>query len=236
MLASDVIDRARIILQDGNAVRWLDPEMLQWLNDGQRTIVLVRPDACVTNAPLALVAGTRQKLPADALRLLDVIRNIATAEKNSGRAIRLVDREVLDTQEPNWHTQKVALVIRNYAYDNRDPLTFYVSPPAQGPDQLGKNGAKVEVLYSKAPDVITAVTDTLTLPDIYIDPLLSYLLFRCYTKEAQFAMNAQLAAGYLQACMNMLNVKTQRDVAFSPDFTSKGAMPNAASAQTGGVG
>jgi len=46
MLASDVINRARVILRDENTpYRWSDVSLLLWLNDGQREIVLERPDA-----------------------------------------------------------------------------------------------------------------------------------------------------------------------------------------------
>jgi hypothetical protein len=230
MLGSDVVERVRRVLQDDDGVRWTDPEVLQWLTDGQRTIVLYRPDACMANESIDLVEGSKQKIPDAGLRLLDVVRNVG------GRAVRLVDREVLDTGNPLWHTGKGSSVIRNYAYDDRDPKTFYVSPPAQKPD-TSKNPplvAKLEIMYSKSPPDVTAVGDTLTLPDIYIDPLVNYVLFRCYSKDSQFAQNAALASGYLQACMSMLGVKMKRDVSYSPDLNSKGSMPNTTAIQMEG--
>ena len=239
MLASDVLDRARLLLQDESAVRWLDTEQYRWLTDGQRVIVLVRPDACVANVQITLVAGTKQSLPAGALRLLDVVRNVpvtptGASTPTSGRAVRLVDREVLDTQNPNWHFAKPALVIRNYVYDNRDPLNFYVSPPATAPDpRFGS--AKLEIIHSKLPAAVVALTDTLTIPDIYMDPLLNYVMFRSYSKDAQFAQNAQLASAYMTTFMAMLGVKTKHDVAYSPDLHSKGALPDSPALQMEGV-
>jgi len=230
MLASDVVTRVRNVLQDADGTRWPDEELLIWLTDGQRTVVLVRPDACMRNESLDLVEGTKQKIPATGLRLLDVVRNVG------GRAVRLVDREVLDTGNPNWHTATGNAVIRNYAYDDRDPKTFYVSPPAMKPDPSKKPAkAVLEIMYSIVPADVVALTDELPLEDIYIDSLTNYVLFRCYSKDAQNAQNAALASGYLTTMMNMLGVKTKKDVAFSPDLNSKGSLPNPMAIQMEGV-
>lgn len=231
MLASDVLGRVRLVLQDEDAVRWTESEVLQWITDGQRVIVLVRPDACVQNQSVDLVEGTKQTIPDGGLRLLDIVRNMS-----DNRAVRLVDREVLDTADPGWHARKGSAAIRNYAYDNRDPTVFYVSPPAMKPDPKAKPAkATLEIIYSVAPPKVEAAGDTLALTDIYIDPLVNYALFRCYSKDAQFAQNMQIAAAYLQSCMAMLGVKTKKDVAFSPDLTSKGALPNAPAIQMEGM-
>src|SRR6478752_8709243 len=181
MLASDVLTRVRLLLQDPDGVRWLDAEQFQWLTDGQRAIVVVRPDASAKNAEIELVAGSKQTLPDDGLRLLDVVRNVPVTAVNSttqtgGRAVRLVDREVLDSQDPSWHIRKAATVIRNYIYDGRDPTHFYVTPPAVKPDTR-TGSAKLEIVYVKLPVAVTALDDVLSLSDIYLDPLVNYVLF-----------------------------------------------------------
>lgn len=227
MLASDIIDRARIVLNDADGVRWLDAEFLKWINDGQRVIALVRPDSCVSNTTVTLVAGTKQSLPNDALRLLDIVRNI-NADNSAGRTVRLVDRSVLDTQNVNWHSETGAAVVKNFIYDNRDPKTFYVYPPAL-------STSKLEILYSKNPTDVTTTSSTIAVADIYSDPLLNYVLHRAYSKDAEFAQNFQLSATYLQIFQSMLGLKTMKDVAYSPDLNSRGSIPNAAAMQAGGV-
>lgn len=227
MIASDIIDRARIVLNDADGVRWLDAEFLKWINDGQRVIALVRPDSCVANTSVTLVAGTKQSLPNDGLRLLDVVRNI-NSDSTGGRTVRMVDRDVLDTQNVNWHSETGTLVVKNFIYDNRDPKTFYVFPPAT-------SSSKVEIIYSKNPTDVTTTGGTISVSDIYADPLLNYTLHRAYSKDAEFAQNFQLSATYLQIFQQMLGIKTQKDVAYSPDLNSKGSLPNAAALQAGGV-
>lgn len=229
MLASEIIDRARVVLNDADGVRWLDSEFFKWINDAQRVIALVRPDSVVSNTTITLVAGTKQTLPTEALRLLDIVRNI-TIPGAGGRAVRHVDRDVLDTQNPEWHGDAGAQTIKNYVYDNRDPKTFYVYPPALAT-------SKLEVIYSKNPTDVTVLASPLAVADIYADPLLNYVLYRAYSKDAEFAQNGALAASYLGTFNSMLGLKTSKDAAFSPDLNSKGrtTSPNAAALQMGSV-
>ena len=228
MLASDIIDRARLVLNDTVATyRWADSEFFKWINDGQRAIVLVRPDASVSVETLTCAAGTKQAIPSGAIRLLDVTRNI-NADNSAGRAVRLVDRDILDSQNPDWHSGTQADAVKNFIYDNRAPSVFYVYPPA-------KSTTKVEIVVSKNPTDVTATGSTLALADIYAEPLLNYVLFRAYNKDAEFAANANLALSYFQAFQAMLGIKTAKDVGYSPDLNSKGGNPSPAALQTGGV-
>lgn len=226
MQASAIITRARTVLNDADGTRWTDSELISWINSGQRVIALVRPDSVSENAVLTLAAGTKQTLPGDGSRLLDVVRNIG-ANNAAGRAVRYVDRETLDVMT-DWHTHAQADSVKNWVYDGRDPTHFYVYPPA-------KNTSKLEILYAKNPTDATTSSSVLSVQDLYEDPLLNYVLHRAYGKEAEYGQNAALSSGYLQASLAMLGVKTQKDVGFSPELNSKGANPNAAALQVGGV-
>ena len=53
----DVIDRAEEILQDVSNVRWTQQSLLNYLNDGQREIVVFRPDASTVNASFTLASS-----------------------------------------------------------------------------------------------------------------------------------------------------------------------------------
>ena len=227
MLASDIIDRARIVLQDTESARWADAELLKWINDGQRAIVVVRPDASTLNTTINLTTGTKQAIPADGIRLMDVVRNIL-ANNGAGRAVRYVDREVLDSHDPSWHMSTAAVTVKQYVYDNRDPKNFYVYPPAAA-------GAKLEIIYSKNPTDVAAAGSTLALEDIYAEPLLNYVLFRAYSKDAEYGANAGLSDKYFGIFQALLGIKSRKDSAYSPDLNDRGAAPNPAALQNGGV-
>jgi hypothetical protein len=227
MLASDIISRVRLVLNDNDGVRWLNAELFQWITDSQLLIALVRPDAVNATVNHPLVAGTRQTIPSDGLRLLDLKRNLLNAEGAAGPAIRIVEQSDLDLFNPAWHQAVAQTTVKNYVYDNRDVLAFYVYPPA-------KVGARVELLYSKNPGVIDSLSDALAVQDIYQEVVVNYVLFRAYAKDAAFANNAQLMTGYLQIINGLLGVKLTKDVAFSPKMYNKGVAPTA-SASVGGV-
>lgn len=236
MIASDITSRARLLLNDIDATRWLDTELFKWISDAQKLVAMMRPDASVATFVMTLIAGTRQSIPSTGFRLLDIIRNVTTVTGSTpanqvvtvpGRSVRIVDREVLDTQDPYWHTAPGSAEIKHFIYDNRSPTLFYVYPPAT-------TAAKLEVVYSVAPTDVTAAGDTLSISDIYQDVVLNYVMYRAYSKDAEYASNAALAGGYLNVVNQMLGIKTQKDVAYSPDLNSKGSSP-APGLSAGGV-
>ena len=144
--AQSIVHRVVDILQDTTSVRWPVSELVRYLNDGQREVVLYRPDATIKSATVACVAGAKQSLPTDGAKLIDVIRNSASAGTN--KAVRMVAREVLDAQIPNWYGLTGELDVVHFTYDPRDPKTFFVYPPAL-------TTTRVDITYSAFPTDIT---------------------------------------------------------------------------------
>jgi hypothetical protein len=150
------------------------------------------------------------------------------ADGSGGRVVRNVDRDIMDTQNINWHSETKVAVIKNFIYDNRNPKVFYVYPPAT-------TAAQLEIIYTKNPTDCAATSSALDVTDIYAEPLLNYVMYRAYSKDAEFSTNAQLSGSYLSIFNSLLGIKTQKDASYSPDLNSKGASPNAAAIQMGGV-
>lgn len=212
--AQSIIRRVVETLQDNTSVRWPVNELVRYLNDGQREVVMYRPDAMVTNATVDLNAGTKQALPANGAKLIEVVRN------TSGRAVRMVSREILDAQSPNWHSITGVAEVLHFMYDPRDPKVFYVYPPAAA------SGASLEIVYSALPTDITepadgatysAVTGNISVPDIYANSLQDYVLFRAYSKDSEYAGNAQRAQAHYGAFANALGVEMKATVNFQPN-------------------
>ncbi len=208
ILASQILGRAGIIIQDTTGTRWPDAELLGWLNDGQREIVLLKPDTHAQNESVVLVAGTKQSIPDEGLSLVDVIRNMGTTPGTTpGRAVRLIRRKILDEQLPDWHTESGSDEIMHYSFDDRDPKRYYVYPPANA-------GIYLELVYASAPADVAAVGAAITLDDIYSNALLDYVLYRAYQKDADYAANDQRVAAAYQAfnvSLGLLDQKEQMD-------------------------
>jgi hypothetical protein len=206
----DILDRATIILQDNTNVRFPNAELLKFFNDAQKEVVLHRPDANMVNTTMDLSNGSKQTLPAAALRLVEVVRN------ENGRAVTLVERRILDETLPDWHNTTAGTnKIEHYVYDPADPKNFYVYPK-------GASGSHtLEIVYSSAPAEIAITnfstdTTTISLDDIYANCLLDYVLYRAYQKDSEYAGNAQRSMMHYQSFANALGVKTQADMATTP--------------------
>jgi hypothetical protein len=192
-------------------------ELVRYLNDGQREIVLYRPDAMVTNATVTCVAGTKQSLPALGSKLIEVIRN--SASTSAKKSIRMINREILDAQTPGWHNITGSVDILHFMYDPRDPRVFYVYPPAT-------TSAQVDIVYSSYPSDITepadgalysAVAGNISVPDIYGNVLGDYILYRAYTKDSEYAGNAGRAQAHYTAFANALGIEIKGTTGVAPN-------------------
>ena len=215
-----VLDKVQIVLQDTGGIRWTSSELVGWVNDAQREIALLKPDASATNATVTLVDGTKQTIPAGGNRLLSVIRNMSAASAgNGGRAIRIVDKEVLDAQTPSWHDPAATgaaahgTLVKHYMYEESDPRTFYVYPGVSG-------NAYIEIVYSANPATVTA-SDDISLPDIYATAIMNYVIYMAYMKEAEFAANQQRASGHYQLFLTSVTGKGQIDIITSPNSDTR---------------
>jgi len=213
--AQALIRRVVETLQDTTSIRWPVAELVRYLNDGQREIIVHRPDAMVTNASVSLASGTKQSLPANGAKLIDVVRNSA----GNKRAIRMCAREILDAQSPGWHNLSGVTEIVHFMFDPRDPKVFYVYPPA------AVSGASVDLVYSALPTDIAepaagtdfaAVSGNISVPDIYSNALQDYVLYRAYTKDSQYAGNEARAQARYAAFANALGIEIKATVAVAP--------------------
>ena len=210
LTAAAIISRAARQLVDPGYIRWSQEELLDYLNDGRLETTTVRPDLYSLYATVSLVEGTRQAVPADGARLLDLIRN------TNGTAVRVIEREWLDAARPGWQTDTAASAISQFCYDERDPRAFYVYPPALA-------GIQVDLLYTRLPDPVT-VDDMdevqLTQEGAYAPALVDYVVYRALAKDSEVAANLERAAAYYSRYTASLSPRT--DLITSPNTANKG--------------
>jgi hypothetical protein len=209
--AGTIISKAATQLIDISGVRWTRAELLGWLNDGLRQIVIMQPNASATRSAVQLVAGTRQTLPTGGWMLLGVYRNMGTTGTTPGRAVRISSRELLDAFNPNWHTATASTTTTNYIYDLQDQTAYYVYPPSTGTNYL-------EVNYSMQPTDLTSEAQVIPVFDVFQGPLLDYMLFRACTKDAEYAPGIALGQLYLTTFTAATGVKEQSEMRGSPEL------------------
>ena len=215
--AQQIVTRAQRTLYDETGIQYPPEELLEHLSDAQRASVLHLPEI----NPVALViqtdAGTRQTIPGNGFKLIDVIRNMGSSGTVPGRAIRSIDRSSLDHTASAWHElgDDVLTPIEHYSYDTRDRRGYYIYP-AQ-PVTAG-NRQRIEIVYSAAPIELLTLNAVISLDDVYQPALLSYVLHRAYAKDIPMegVDSMQRAMAYFQQFMVTLTGQTEDDRRLHP--------------------
>ena len=244
-LVRDVLWRVAVLLQDTTPQfqRWTERELVHWLNDAQVAIVKFLPSAASRVDAIKLAAGTRQSIasiaasnckPGDGSTpsatiygtlFLNPRRNMGADGLTPGRAVRMVDRDVLDSQTPNWHTLTGADVA-SVVFDPLTPRFFYVTPgvPA-GQDRW------LEVAYNAAPTSIPNVAAagseayanagssivTIGVDDEHVDDLVNYVVARANMKDVKYADPAK-AVAHTNLFLGSLNAKVTAMTGANPNL------------------
>ena len=217
------------LMDERDLIRWKSPQTVAqaplplqvlaeqgWLVDGEREVVLHKPEAYTKNQTMQLSPGTRQEVPPGGMVFIRLVRNMGADGNTPGRAITAIDMETMDTQTPYWHTEVPHREIEHYMADERDPQRFYVTPPQPSPAEYA------EIIFSSAPPDVAPMTPaewetttaTISLPDIYMNPLLDYVLYRAYSKNSD-SSDPNRALAYYQSFLNALGVKGRSDARFA---------------------
>lgn len=199
LTANEIITRISIDLGNPEKTKWTETELLGYLNEAQRTVVLVLPESNMVSTTINLVEGTKQTLPTDGYRLLDITRNMGNNGTTPGNAVRAIERSTLDQTTPNWHTANPDSEVEQFIYDIRNRKTFYVQPP-----QPSSSRGSVEVIYAQIPGDV-AIGDTIALDDIYQPAIVAYMMYLAYMKDSMANMNKiAVAREHLERFMTLL--------------------------------
>lgn len=206
ILGSKIIQDAQTDLQDPEGTRWPVADLAGYLNDGQRELVVARPDETTRTFEATLVQGAEQQLPAAAMLLVDVPRNAAGRRT----AIEKTDRRLLEAVQRDWQSMAGATEFVHFMHDMREPRLFLMYPPA-------KAGAKVVLTCSMFPqDVPADGAGPIGVADQWANALRHYVVFRAFSKDAEYAANATLAASHLALFNSATGAQLQAAAAVAP--------------------
>lgn len=239
-LVKEVFFRVSAQLQDINPqfVRWPQRELVNSFNDGARAIAKYLPSSCARVDAVKLVPGTKQSIekilaasikPGDGSTPADVyggfmqavIRNMGANGLTPGRAVRIQDRETLDTNIPDWHSTPSSPVT-GFVFDPRFPKVFYVYPAVPAtPDswvELAILANPVEL--SQAGSYGMDGTDATVIPidDKYVDDLMNYMIARAELKDAEYAADAQMVSAHTQLFTGSINAQVMALTGVNPNL------------------
>lgn len=218
-----ILQKAVLVLKDPEYVRWKKEELLDWISEAQVAIART-PGAYSVTKVIPLVEGTRQTLPEDAWSLVTVSRNFEDDLETPLYPIRLVTRSLLDLSVPDWHMRPGRPIVENYVYDERYPNVFFVFPPNDGTGHA-------EVVYQGIPAPVTSEEEDLSLDDSFVPAILSYVLYRAFSKDSDYAPGVQSAASYFSAYNSELTNAIQARGMTTPNAS----LAPAPVAETGGT-
>jgi len=212
--ASRIIADCQRELQDVDGVRWPAAELVGYLNDGQRLTVTLNRGASAKNDVLTLADGVAQQAPAGVAEVMDVLANVDGRK----RAVRQVARSMLDACEPGWMAKTPAGEVAHFMKDAHLPTQFEVYPPARaGVHVLCKLSMEPVDVALPAGPTAAAVLGDVSLRDEFIEPLRNYVLYRAWSKDAEYGGNAALA----QAHYALFNAALGADVAAATTANTK---------------
>lgn len=212
MLCSVILQNVNFVLDDPNDVKYSLTQKIAAINSALQALVSYRPDAASYTAMMLLVAGTRQTIPSDGVRLLKVIRNRGQSGlSDAGRAIRKADMLVQDALIPDWHETTGQTVIDEYFYDSITPKDFYVYPPAPVSPVIG-----VDISYVRVLPTISASTDLLPVDDYFAPALQEWMLYSIMGSDDEQNPNYAVARSHQSTFFQLLQIKAASDGAVNP--------------------
>jgi len=190
----DVIDEVRGAIQDATPTyRYDDAAILRAINHCLKRIALLRPDLFAYVTSFTCVAGTVQTLPADSVRIIDVLQG-------SAGNVNEVNRATLDLAQSTWQAD-VTGPTQDWMRHVRNPNIFFVYPPSP-------NGQVLTIEYVQAPKNY-AINEVITLlADVYFPVLVDCVVwwFESFDNESVSNQRAQM---FQQSWNQMLNITVQ---------------------------
>jgi len=164
MTPANVIAEVRRLISDVDLPnRYSDTDLLGYINQIIKRMVILRPDLFATVGDISTVANSIvQTLPSDSYRLIEIY------QVKNGNAITEVNREVLDQTYPAWVSDPAG-VPYNFMRHVRNPNKYFLYPkPVANITLIGE--------YAKIPSDY-AIGDTIDLPEAYFPSLVDGTVF-----------------------------------------------------------
>lgn len=209
LTAQNVVDdvRGQIKDEDANNYRWTDAKLLGYLSLAQTEVVKRAPEANIVREAKQLTAGQTLQtgiVPAEAIRLLDVPRNMGANGSTPGAVINEVSLEHLDRSDRNWHTATAVTEIEQWVKHPSEPRTFFCYPPAHA-----STAVWVEIVYSKIPAAITLLADAIGVHESYRQQLEWYVAGQALLEDEPHA-DFPRGAGFMSLFYKSLGVNPPR--------------------------
>ena len=232
-----IADRLKRDLFDPASMEYSEADQVDFINDAQRAIALVRPDAASVIGRIRLRPGRLQNLDnvfnefaddptadtarVEARRLMSLSENVVTGSSNPGRAIHgPVVRSTLEAFEVGEPADDRG--VANYSYNEENPTIFRVYPavptttaaPGLTFYAIGEVAIVPKPLVGNTPS--DALGENLSIIDVYAPAVREWCMYMAWARDSLRSDSGANAEQRFRRFFNLLQVKTTADMAISP--------------------
>lgn len=210
MIASEILDRVSMQLDDQTRTRWTEAMLLNYLTDAMRQMSLERPDSHSTVIVQHLVQGSnRQTIPTGMAKLLRVVRNMGIDGTTPGQFVTATTRDAMETLCTGWVPNAQFDEIDQYAFVQATPQNYWVWPTPSAYAYL-----ELECCADVAQ--LTAMNATIPFISIWSEPLREYVLYRAFSQNGASQADQARAVAHLQQFYVMIGNEAQARILGNP--------------------
>jgi hypothetical protein len=121
--------------------------------------------------------GPTQSAPTGTWQIVDILCNLGSDGTTPGQVIRGLSKQKMDEMFPGWMAYTAGTTVQFIMIDDRNPLVFYVFPPAASASQ------KVQAILTGEPDQIVAVDGEFPLDNSFLEACVDYVIYRALAEE-----------------------------------------------------
>lgn len=211
MIVSDIITRVRRTFGDEAAVQVQDADIIRWINDAQVEIVKRNESALQETTTQDLVANqSTYTMPADLL-LLRTLRYKYTGMLSFSR-IKYANMQQFDEIIDGWDGTAFGTGAPIYYTMDKGSVILFPTP-----DQSATGGLKV--LYNKKPTDVVTTGDSLSLPLIYHNVVVSYCMWQASLLDEDHDPAIMYQSTFMDDVRQLQNRENKEDVNTYPVIT-----------------
>lgn len=192
-------------------IRWNRSDLLEYLNEAHLEVGAYRPEAFTAEQTIALVAGSKQKLPNGGV-LQSIVRNEngVPPHKADDKLMKAFGAYAVCPPRPRFVNGSVEYEVKTYAIDSDDTHIFYVSPPV--PNGLAPN--VVVVAQGQATQyTLQDWNKPLAIQPKFYNNIIDYMMARAYQQDTESEVSLAQAQRLFQLFYQQMGAKYKIDSA-----------------------
>lgn len=172
---TDIFTRVQRTFGDESAVQVTEEDIIRWINDAQREVVMQHEGLLTKEDFLSSVAGTNEyNMPSDVFTLTHV--SYRDGDTQPFYPLIFITKTALNEYAPGWDGAPHTGYPKLFSKDQNGKIILYPTP-----DKTATDNIKLE--YSRYPVDLTDSNDAIDLPAYYHSYVEHFCMMKAYEKD-----------------------------------------------------